>query len=88
MKVLLVDDDKSTLVMMRLLLSQDTCQVAGVLDATQALKVLKETRFDWLIVDGQISPIDGFELSQKAKEIQPHIKIVMISGLYEPADIV
>jgi len=57
-------------------------------EAAAAFKALEATKFDWLVVDGQMHPIDGFELAAKAKEIQPGIKTVMISGVYEGADII
>jgi DNA-binding NtrC family response regulator len=87
MKVLIVDDDESTLTMLRLELARADCQVTGTLDPAVALKTLKEMTFDWLVVDGQMSPIDGFELAARAKEMQPGIKTVMISGVYDMPDI-
>lgn len=74
--------------MLRLLLSHTECQVTAVLDALDGLAALKETRFDWMVVDGQMLPMDGFELAERAKEVQPSIKIVMISGIYGLQDIV
>ena len=43
--------------------------------------------FDWLLFDGEIVPIDGFELSRKGKDMQPKMSIAMLSGIYVPADI-
>lgn len=88
MKILLVDDDDSTLTMLRMELARGKCQVTAASDAESALKALAEVRYDWLIVDGQIPPFSGFQLAEKAKEIQPNLKIAMISGVYESADIV
>lgn len=87
MKILIVDDDKNTLILLRLLLTQADCLVTIAHDAAAGVAALKETKFDWLIVDGQMMPVDGFEVAAKAKEIQPDIKTIMISGIYEPADI-
>ena len=87
MKVLIVDDDASTLTMLRLHLSRADCDVAGTTDPEEALKLLKKTAFDWLVVDGQIEPLDGFELASRAKKLRPGLRIAMISGVYEAADI-
>lgn len=87
MKVLLVDDDKSTLTMLRLHLCRADCQITSTVDADEALALLKEADFDWLVVDGQIGSRNGFDLAAKAKELRPGLRIVMISGIYEPADI-
>ena len=87
MKILVVDDDKNTLLLLQLLLTRADCLVTIAHDAEEGFAALKKTRFDWLIVDGQMMPVDGFAVAVKAKEIQPNIKTIMISGIYEPADI-
>lgn len=87
MKILIVDDDKSTLLVLRLLLAREGWSVAAALDASEGLAALKREAFDWLLVDGQIHLADGFELASRARKIQPRLGIVMISGIYEPADI-
>jgi CheY-like chemotaxis protein len=87
MKVLVVEDDRSTLLLLRLLLRQAGCEVVIADDAQSGLQSLKRQRFDWLIVDGQLPPFNGLELSTKAKSLQPDLRIVMVSGVYEAADI-
>jgi CheY-like chemotaxis protein len=54
MKVLLVEDHKSTLLLLQMLLRQAGCDVVSAADAQSGLKALKRQRFDWLIVDGQL----------------------------------
>lgn len=87
MRVLLVDDDPSTLTLLRLQLVRGDLDVSTAPDSTAALKALERAPFDWLLVDGQIAPLDGFQLSAKAKGLQPGLKIVMISGVYARPDI-
>jgi DNA-binding response OmpR family regulator len=87
MRVLVVDDDPATLTMLRLELTREDCQVTTTADPAAAVQALEKTGFDWLVVDGQMEPINGFELAAKAKALQPKIKIVMISGVYELADV-
>jgi DNA-binding response OmpR family regulator len=87
MKVLIVDDDASTLTMLKLHLSRAGFAVETALDAVAAERALRRERFDWLVADGQIEPVDGFELADRAKAIQPDLGIVMVSGLYERSDV-
>lgn len=87
MKVLVVDDDRSTLVLLRLLLAQAGCRVECADGLAQAREALEREAFDWLIVDGQMSPGDGFEVAALAARVRPGIRTVMISGIYEPSDI-
>ena len=87
MTVLIVDDDKSMLLMLGLHLSRAGYKTTSASDSDEALAALKETPFDWLLLDGEIFPIDGFKLSRKAKDMHPNMRIAMLSGIYEPADI-
>ena len=87
MKILIVDDDKSTLLMLRLLLAREGWEVDGELDAAEGLAAVEKRAYDWLVVDGQIFPFDGIELAARAKALRPDLGIVMISGVYQPADI-
>lgn len=87
MKVLIVDDDKSTLVMLRLQLARAGFRVSVAPGADEALQTLGEARYDWLVVDGQLGETNGFELAARAKALQPDLKTVMISGVYGPEDV-
>ena len=87
MRILLVDDDQSTLTMLCLHLKRAGFEVECTLDPNQALASLAGRRFDWLIVDGQLEPLDGFQIAARARKIQPDLPIVMISGVYDRSDI-
>jgi DNA-binding response OmpR family regulator len=87
MTVLLVDDDKSSLTLLRLHLIRDGCDVSATLDPQEGLSLLQSRSYDCLVVDGQMAPIDGFELACLAKELHPGIRVAMISGVYENGDI-
>jgi len=80
MKVLLVDDDQGTRVTLRYALSQGGLEVHTAASSTEALRLLSEIPFDWLLTDGDLAPEDGFKLAEKAAQLQRGIKIVMISG--------
>lgn len=88
MKVLLVDDEKSMLTLLGLHLSRAGLEVYGALDAATAAARLAQEPFDWLVVDGQLGPDDGFLLAEQAKALQPDLRVAMISGYYERADAV
>ncbi|MBI4249668.1 MAG: response regulator [Elusimicrobia bacterium] len=87
MNILLVDDDEATLVTMGMFLSQRGCKVKTASGGVEALKLLRAASFDWLIVDGNMTPINGLIVSGIAQEIRPDMKIVMISGTFQERDI-
>lgn len=87
MKVLLVDDDKSTLTLLGLHLARAGHEVSGALDTRAAALRLAEQDYDWLIVDGQLGPDDGLAFAHSARRLRPGLRVAMISGYYEPADV-
>lgn len=87
MTVLLVDDDKSGRAMLRLSLKQGGYAVLTAADGPEALRLLQETPCEALITDARMKPMDGFELSIKAKAIRPALRIAMMSAVAAAYDI-
>jgi len=86
MKILLVDDDEGTRVTLGYALSQAGLKVRTVSDARQALRVLRKACFDWMVTDGDMVPVTGFDLAETAHKLQPRMAIVMISGVFTAGD--
>ena len=84
--ILVVDDDYSGRAMLSLSLKQAGFPVQAAADGEEALRFLSERRYDWLITDAKMRPMDGFALSQAAKRIQPDLRVVMISAVYTERD--
>lgn len=84
MKALVVDDDFAAAASLRIALHQDGIETRTANGGTEALLLLGAESFDWLVTDGQMRPMDGFRLAEKARLIQPRIRIVMISGVFTP----
>lgn len=87
MKVLLVEDDKSTLTLLGLYLARAGYEVSGALDTRAATRKLEAEPFDWLIVDGQLGLDDGLAFAVSARRTHPGMRVAMVSGYYDPADI-
>lgn len=87
MKVLLLDDDKSTLTLLGLHLARAGHEVRGALDPREAAMRLAAEPFDWLVVDGQLGAEDGRAFAASARRLRPGMRVAMISGYYEPADV-
>jgi len=79
-KILVVDDE---LVMRESLadwLKLDGHDVQKAASAEMALDLLKDTRFDILLVDIKIEGMSGLELLKKVKESDPDVSVVMITA--------
>lgn len=53
----------------------------------EALEVLAMRPIDCLITDGRMDPMDGFELSRRAKTMRPNLRIAMVSAVFTASDI-
>jgi CheY-like chemotaxis protein len=85
--VLVVDDDASGRVMLSLSLRQAGHQVLSASSGEEALRTLERESFDCLVTDAKMQPMDGFELSSRAKLMKPALRIAMISAVHGSGDI-
>lgn len=84
--LLVVDDDPSGSAMLALSLRRAGYIVQSAAGGGEALRLMEAVHFDWLITDAKMSPIDGFELSVRAKKMQPDVHVLMISAIYSKND--
>lgn len=80
MNVLIVDDEKLLLWSLKRLFSKNKIDVQTVQTGEEALVLLEEKHFDWLISDMRLPGISGLEVLRFAKKSQPHIRTVVISA--------
>jgi DNA-binding NtrC family response regulator len=79
-KILIVDDE---LIMRESLagwLERDGHEVAMTASGEEALEVLKDTRFDILLVDIKMEGMSGLDVLKQVKESDPDVEIVMITA--------
>ena len=82
-KVVVVDDDKEVLAVIREMLEDLGCDVRCVCSPTEALvKVATDAGVGVLISDINM-PVSGYELAEKVKEIRPAVKVWLLSGCAE-----
>ncbi len=87
MNILLVDDDDAGRAMLALTLRQAGLQVAAASSGEQALGLLKNLRYDVMITDAKMLPMNGFALAAAAKSLQPKLRVVMISAVCDDRDL-
>ena len=79
-KILVVDDEKSMREFLEILLQKDGYEVSCAESGEEALKAIRQERFDLLITDIRMKPIDGLEVLKQCKTISPGTAVIIISA--------
>ena len=79
-KVLVVDDEALICTMLERTLRLDGYEVKSSTSPEDGLGFLKQEPFDVLITDLHMSGMNGLELLERARKIQPSCEVVMMTG--------
>lgn len=79
-KILVVDDEISIVEVLKALLSREGYEVDTSSDGEEALDLLREDKFDLMISDIRMQPMDGITLLREARALQAHLAIIMITA--------
>lgn len=79
-KILIVDDELSIVEILKTLLKKGGHSVTSSVDGNEALKLLKENVFDLMITDVRLPGMDGISLLPKAKELQSHLAVIVMTA--------
>lgn len=79
-RALVIDDDPSTLDMMKFHLESEDFEVVTAGLGTDALAAVHETDFDIILTDLNLPDIDGIDMVRRIKENSPDTEIIMITG--------
>ncbi|MEO5330802.1 MAG: PAS domain S-box protein [Magnetococcus sp. YQC-5] len=82
LKVLVVDDEPALLEMFRQQLLVLGCQVTAVMDPATVLNRLRANpnEFDLIITDLTMPLVNGIELRQSIRQINPSLPVILVSG--------
>lgn len=78
--ILVVDDEPAIRMALRKFLKSQSYEVSIAADCDEAFKVLEQDMVDVALVDLVMPKMDGIELIQKMKRIQPDIIPIVITG--------
>lgn len=85
-RVLCVDDDEDSRVMLITFLKLALIEAKAVGTAAQALSIIQTERFDLYLLDGWLPGLDGFELCRQMRAFDPDTPILFFSGAAYEAD--
>ena len=79
-RILVVDDEPKLCHLIEELLKLEGYRVDVSISNMEALQMIKKNKYQMLITDLKMPGIDGLELIQKARELNPEIRTIMITG--------
>jgi CheY-like chemotaxis protein len=79
-KIMVVDDEDDLIFLLQTLLDQMGFKVSGFTDPLLALEALKAGTYDLAILDIRLPGLDGFELCERLKEIDPSLKVCFFTA--------
>ncbi len=86
MKILIVEDDESTVDLIRHFLKDSGFEVITCKRGDEALQMILDEKPDLAIIDGLIPGIHGFELCKKIKkdpDLKKRPKVIVMSSVYK-----
>jgi two-component system nitrogen regulation response regulator NtrX len=78
--ILIIDDERAIRKTLGEILSYEGYKIEEASDGEEGLKKFKERTFDVVLCDIKMPKIDGIEFLDKAREANPDVPIIMISG--------
>lgn len=82
-KILLVDENRDGLLVRRSLLEEQGFRVEQAENGEEGLKLFNMIRFDVVVTGYRIPRMSGTELIERIRQLDPHARVVLISGFAE-----
>jgi CheY-like chemotaxis protein len=82
-KILVVDDEPDITLTLLIILQEGGYEVVSFNDPLLALQSFKPLYYDLMILDIKMPKMNGFELYQKLKEKDSHVKVCFLTAVSE-----
>ena len=79
-EILIVDDEKSILDLLKVVFSKEGWKVTTCLSAPKAISLLENDEFDLLLCDIKMPQTSGMEVLKRIKKKRPDIPVVMMTA--------
>jgi CheY-like chemotaxis protein len=83
-EILLVDDNRQGLIARKSLLQELGYIIRTATGGEEALELFSSQKFDVVVTDFKMPSMDGIELIQRIRDLEPEARIILLSGFVEP----
>jgi CheY-like chemotaxis protein len=82
--ILLVDDSRDGLLVRRALLEELGYSVQIAINGEEGLKLFEGSNFDVVVTDYRMPGMDGQQLIERIRQLDPNARVILLSGFVEP----
>jgi len=79
-KLLIVDDDRNLLELMRMRLEAARYEVTAAADEAEAKEAVRQTAFDLAVIDLQLAHQDGISLMEELRQVNPEMPAIILTA--------
>ena|ERR1051326_2720439 len=83
-KILLVDDNRDGLLVRCSLLEEVGFHVQRASNGEEGLKLFDSQKFDVVVTDYRMPRMNGVELIERIRVLDPDVRVILLSGFVEP----
>ena len=80
LKILIVDDDKKLLAVMKNILMEEGHEIAACSDGLEAINRCKDRKYDLIITDLMMPGANGLEVLKETRKIAPSTLVILVTG--------
>ncbi len=84
MKVLVVDDSEAIRDLLGIFLKKRGFDVIAAPDGNSAVELVRQQRPQVALIDMRLPDIDGLEVLRRIKQLDPAVRVILLSGLSSP----
>lgn len=85
-RILVVDDDKNTRMLLKAVLEEENYSVYVAENGEAALELMETVHIDLVVLDVMMPKMDGYEFTKTLRECNNNLPILMVSAKQLPAD--
>jgi CheY-like chemotaxis protein len=85
--ILVVDDESDVRMVVEAILTGHGYGVVQARDGAEALLLLRQRKFDLMVLDIMMPRMDGYQVMDELKKVNPDLPVIMLTARTQPKDV-